>query len=172
MMIRTARRALSTTGMPPAAHKFETLQLHAGHEDGDTNTGARAVPIYASSSFLFDSTTQAAKLFNLEELGNIYSRIQNPTNDVLEKRVAALEGGTMALGKKKIKKKKIQISSASIKNKTHIFVSFLGSHFLFFSFSVLFFSVFLIHSCCIWTSRTVLNSCYHFRTRTKCSHVT
>lgn len=104
-MIRTARRALSTTGMPPAAHKFETLQLHAGHEDGDTNTGARAVPIYASSSFLFDSTTQAAKLFNLEELGNIYSRIQNPTNDVLEKRVAALEGGTMALGKKKIKKK-------------------------------------------------------------------
>jgi len=96
-MIRTARRALSTTGMPPAAHKFETLQLHAGHEDGDTNTGARAVPIYASSSFLFDSTTQAAKLFNLEELGNIYSRIQNPTNDVLEKRVAALEGGTMAL---------------------------------------------------------------------------
>jgi cystathionine beta-lyase/cystathionine gamma-synthase len=93
------RRALSTkgTGMPPSPYKFETLQLHAGHEDGDTNTGARAVPIYATSSFLFDSTAHGAKLFALEELGNIYSRIQNPTNDVLEKRVAALEGGTMAL---------------------------------------------------------------------------
>ena len=139
MMIRTARRALSTTGMPPAAHKFETLQLHAGHEDGDTNTGARAVPIYASSSFLFDSTTQAAKLFNLEELGNIYSRIQNPTNDVLEKRVAALEGGTMALGKKKIKKKKSRFLQHQSKTR-HTFsfrflvLTFFSSLFLFYSF--------------------------------------
>jgi len=92
-------RALSTRapGIPPSPYKFETLQLHAGHEEGDTNTGARAVPIYATSSFLFNDTAHGARLFALEELGNIYSRIQNPTNDVLEKRVAALEGGAMSL---------------------------------------------------------------------------
>ena len=83
--------------MPPSPYRFETDQLHAGHEDGDPHTGARAVPIYASTSFMFDDTAHGARLFALEELGNIYSRIQNPTNDVLEKRVAALEGGAMAL---------------------------------------------------------------------------
>ena len=73
------------------------MQLHAGHEGGDSATGARAVPIYASSSFLFDDTAHGARLFKLEEFGNIYSRIMNPTNDVLEKRVSALEGGKMSL---------------------------------------------------------------------------
>ena len=70
-------------------HRFETMQLHAGHEGGDPATGARAVPIYASSSFLFDDTAHGARLFKLEEFGNIYSRIMNPTNDVLEKRISA-----------------------------------------------------------------------------------
>ena len=81
----------------PAQPRFETIQLHAGHEGGDSATGARAVPIYASSSFLFDDTAHGARLFKLEEFGNIYSRIMNPTNDVLEKRVSALEGGKMSL---------------------------------------------------------------------------
>ena len=80
-----------------AEQRFETMQLHAGHEGGDSATGARAVPIYASSSFLFDDTAHGARLFKLEEFGNIYSRIMNPTNDVLEKRVSALEGGKMSL---------------------------------------------------------------------------
>ena len=93
----SAASAAGDTGMPPSPYRFETDQLHAGHEDGDPHTGARAVPIYASTSFMFDDTAHGARLFALEELGNIYSRIQNPTNDVLEKRVAALEGGAMAL---------------------------------------------------------------------------
>eukprot|EP00241_Pyramimonas_parkeae_P002055 CAMPEP_0114255236 /NCGR_PEP_ID=MMETSP0058-20121206/17440_1 /TAXON_ID=36894 /ORGANISM="Pyramimonas parkeae, CCMP726" /LENGTH=437 /DNA_ID=CAMNT_0001369579 /DNA_START=37 /DNA_END=1350 /DNA_ORIENTATION=- len=76
--------------------KFETLQLHSGH-DPDSVTNARAVPIYASSSFTFKSIEHASNLFALKELGNIYSRIMNPTNDVFEKRIAALEGGVMAL---------------------------------------------------------------------------
>ena len=80
----------------PSPHRFETLQLHAGqHKDPTTN--ARAVPIYQTSSYLFDSTEHAARLFNLEEFGNIYSRIQNPTVGAFEERVAALEGGVGAL---------------------------------------------------------------------------
>ncbi|MFW6034747.1 MAG: O-acetylhomoserine aminocarboxypropyltransferase/cysteine synthase family protein [Halothermotrichaceae bacterium] len=75
---------------------FETLSLHAGHEP-DAETGARAVPIYQSTSFVFDDTDHAARLFALEKEGNIYSRINNPTNDVLEKRLSALEGGVGAL---------------------------------------------------------------------------
>lgn len=76
--------------------KFETLQLHAGQE-ADPTTGSRAVPIYQTSSFVFKSAEHGANLFALKEFGNIYTRIMNPTTDVFEKRVAALEGGVAAL---------------------------------------------------------------------------
>lgn len=76
--------------------KIETLALHAGHEP-DSATLARAVPVYRTSSYVFKSTEHAANLFGLKELGNIYTRLMNPTQDVLEKRVAALEGGVAAL---------------------------------------------------------------------------
>jgi len=76
--------------------KFETLQLHAGQEP-DPTTGARAVPIYQTTSFVFNDSEHGANLFALKEFGNIYSRIMNPTTDVLEKRIAALEGGVAAL---------------------------------------------------------------------------
>ncbi|KAI1298649.1 Cys/Met metabolism PLP-dependent enzyme-domain-containing protein [Xylaria venustula] len=75
---------------------FETLQLHAGQEV-DPATNARAVPIYASTSFAFNDSAHGARLFGLKEFGNIYSRIMNPTVDVFEKRIAALEGGVAAL---------------------------------------------------------------------------
>src|SRR3954451_23498692 len=75
--------------------KFETLQLHAGHEIDAT--GSRAVPIYQTTSYTFDSAEHGANLFALKEFGNIYTRIMNPTTDVFEKRVAALEGGVAAL---------------------------------------------------------------------------
>jgi len=78
--------------------RFDTLAIHAGQESPDPTTGARAVPIYQTTSYVFKSTDHAANLFALKELGNIYSRIMNPTNDVFEKRVAAIEGGTGALG--------------------------------------------------------------------------
>src|SRR5512139_12691 len=77
--------------------RFETLALHAGQETPDPTTGSRAVPIYQTSSYVFKSKDHAANLFALKEFGNIYSRIMNPTTDVFEKRVAALEGGTGAL---------------------------------------------------------------------------
>jgi len=76
--------------------KFETLQLHAGQE-ADPTTGSRAVPIYQTTSFVFKSAEHGANLFALKEFGNIYTRIMNPTTDVFEKRVAALEGGVAAL---------------------------------------------------------------------------
>lgn len=76
--------------------KFETLQLHAGQE-ADPTTGARAVPLYQTSSFVFKNAEHGANLFALKEFGNIYSRIMNPTTDVFEKRIAALEGGVAAL---------------------------------------------------------------------------
>jgi len=76
--------------------KFETLQVHAGHQP-DKDTLSRAVPIYQTSSYVFRDAKHAADLFNLSETGNIYTRINNPTTDVLEKRVAALEGGVAAL---------------------------------------------------------------------------
>ncbi|MCG8580614.1 MAG: O-acetylhomoserine aminocarboxypropyltransferase/cysteine synthase [Bacteroidales bacterium] len=76
--------------------QFETLQLHAGH-DVDETTLSRAVPIYQTSSYLFKDSEHAANLFGLKEFGNIYTRIQNPTTDVFEKRIAALEGGVGAL---------------------------------------------------------------------------
>jgi O-acetylhomoserine/O-acetylserine sulfhydrylase len=77
-------------------YKFETLQLHAGQEV-DPLTKSRAVPIYQTTSYVFNDTTHAANLFGLKEFGNIYTRIMNPTNDVFEKRIAALEGGVAAL---------------------------------------------------------------------------
>jgi O-acetylhomoserine (thiol)-lyase len=77
-------------------YKFETLQLHAG-QTVDPVTKSRAVPIYQTSSYVFDNTAHAANLFGLKEFGNIYTRIGNPTTDVFEKRVAALEGGVAAL---------------------------------------------------------------------------
>ncbi|MCB0538743.1 MAG: O-acetylhomoserine aminocarboxypropyltransferase/cysteine synthase [Bacteroidetes bacterium] len=77
-------------------YRFETLQLHAGHEvDKDTNS--RAVPIYQTTSYTFNNSEHGAKLFALQEFGNIYTRIMNPTTDVFEKRMAALEGGVMAV---------------------------------------------------------------------------
>ncbi len=75
---------------------FETLQLHAGQEP-DPTTGSRAVPIYQTTSYVFNSAEHAANLFELKEFGNIYTRIMNPTTDVFEKRIAALEGGAAAL---------------------------------------------------------------------------
>jgi O-acetylhomoserine (thiol)-lyase len=77
-------------------HRFETLALHAGHTV-DQETLSRAVPVYRTSSYLFKNSQHAADLFGLKEMGNIYTRIMNPTQDVLEKRVAALEGGAAAL---------------------------------------------------------------------------
>ncbi|SDF78555.1 O-acetylhomoserine (thiol)-lyase [Pedobacter terrae] len=78
------------------SYKFETLQLHAGQEI-DPTTGSRAVPIYQTTSYGFNSAEHGANLFALKEFGNIYTRIMNPTNDVFEKRIAALEGGVAAL---------------------------------------------------------------------------
>ncbi len=77
-------------------YRYETLQLHAGQEV-DPTTKSRAVPIYQTSSYVFDNTEHAANLFGLKEFGNIYTRIMNPTTDVFEKRVAALEGGVAAV---------------------------------------------------------------------------
>ncbi|KAH8820476.1 Cys/Met metabolism PLP-dependent enzyme-domain-containing protein [Xylogone sp. PMI_703] len=79
-----------------AGERFETLQLHAGQAP-DPATNARAVPIYASTSFVFNDSAHGARLFGLKEFGNIYSRIMNPTVDVFEKRIAALEGGVAAV---------------------------------------------------------------------------
>ena len=76
---------------------FATLSIHAGATP-DPTTGARATPIYQTTSFVFDDVDHAASLFGLQTFGNIYTRIGNPTNNVLEERVAALEGGTGALG--------------------------------------------------------------------------
>ncbi|MBA2287142.1 MAG: O-acetylhomoserine aminocarboxypropyltransferase/cysteine synthase, partial [Ktedonobacteraceae bacterium] len=76
---------------------FETLSLHAGQETADSATNARAMPIYQTTSFVFDSPEHAADLFALKQFGNIYSRIMNPTQDAFERRIAALEGGVGAL---------------------------------------------------------------------------
>jgi O-acetylhomoserine (thiol)-lyase len=79
------------------SRRLDTLAIHAGQEAPEPTTGARAVPIYQTTSYVFKDTEHAANLFALREFGNIYSRIMNPTNDVFEKRIAALEGGTGAL---------------------------------------------------------------------------
>ena len=78
--------------------RLDTIAVHAGQETPDPATGARAVPIYQTTSYVFKSTDHAADLFALKEFGNIYTRIMNPTNDVFERRIAAIEGGTGALG--------------------------------------------------------------------------
>ena len=80
-----------------AARRLETLAVHAGQESPDAATGARAVPIYQTTSYVFRDAAHAANLFALAELGNIYTRIMNPTTDVFERRIAAIEGGTGAL---------------------------------------------------------------------------
>ena len=82
--------------IPDQKPGFGTLALHAGQEP-DPTTGARAVPIFATTSYVFHDAEHAANLFSLKEFGFIYSRLMNPTNDVLEKRMAALEGGAAAL---------------------------------------------------------------------------
>lgn len=86
---------MSTNGKKPH-HRFETLQLHAGQQT-DPATHARAVPIYQTTSFTFDNAEHAASLFALQQFGNIYTRIMNPTTAVFEERIAALEGGVAAL---------------------------------------------------------------------------
>ncbi|MCR4906370.1 MAG: O-acetylhomoserine aminocarboxypropyltransferase/cysteine synthase [Clostridiales bacterium] len=80
-----------------ANYKFETLQLHVGQEQPDPATDSRAVPIYATTSYVFRNSAHAAARFNLTDAGNIYGRLTNSTQDVLEKRIAALEGGVAAL---------------------------------------------------------------------------
>lgn len=82
--------------MSEQTYRPETLAIHAGQE-ADPTTGSRAVPIYATTSYVFKDTDHAARLFALQEFGNIYTRIMNPTHDVFEKRIAALEGGVAAL---------------------------------------------------------------------------
>lgn len=79
------------------SYQFETLQVHAGQEKPDPATDARAVPIYATTSYVFKDSAQAASRFGLTEGGNIYTRLMNPTSDVFEQRIAALEGGAAAL---------------------------------------------------------------------------
>lgn len=83
--------------MSKKAYRFETLQLHVGQETADPATGSRAVPIYQTTSYVFDNSAHAAARFNLTDAGNIYGRLTNSTQDVLEKRIAALEGGVAAL---------------------------------------------------------------------------
>ena len=78
-------------------YRFETLQLHAGQETADPTTHSRAVPVYQTTSYVFDSCQHAADLFDLKAEGNIYSRMMNPTTDVFEARINALEGGVGAL---------------------------------------------------------------------------
>jgi len=83
--------------MSNGKYKFETLQIHVGQEIPDPATNARAVPIYQTTSYVFKDCAHAAALFGLSEAGNIYSRLTNPTEDIFEKRIAALEGGVAAL---------------------------------------------------------------------------
>ena len=78
-------------------YKFETLQLHVGQEQADPATDARAVPIYQTTSYVFHDFQHAADRFGLRDAGNIYGRLTNPTQDILERRLAALEGGSAAL---------------------------------------------------------------------------
>ncbi|HLN89536.1 MAG TPA: PLP-dependent transferase, partial [Candidatus Binatia bacterium] len=77
--------------------RLDTIAVHSGQESPDPTTGSRAVPIYQTTSYVFKSTDHAANLFALKELGNIYTRLMNPTTDVFERRIAAIEGGTGAL---------------------------------------------------------------------------
>ncbi len=87
---------MSATNGKPRQYRYETLQVHAG-QSPDSATNSRAVPIYQTTSYVFNNSEHGANLFALKEFGNIYTRIMNPTSDVFEKRVAALEGGVAAL---------------------------------------------------------------------------
>ena len=78
-------------------YKFETKQLHVGQENPDPATDARAVPIYATTSYVFHNSAHAAARFGLSDAGNIYGRLTNSTQDIFEKRIASLEGGVAAL---------------------------------------------------------------------------
>src|SRR5215471_21663214 len=91
------RRSATTKEQPMSEWGFETRQVHAGATEADPATGARVVPIYQTTPFVFRDTAHAAALFGLEELGMIYTRIMNPTQDAFEQRMAALEGGVGAL---------------------------------------------------------------------------
>jgi O-acetylhomoserine (thiol)-lyase len=97
--IRDKRRKITMAKKTRAERnfKFETLQLHVGQEQPDPVTDARAVPIYQTSSYVFRNCEHAAARFGLTDAGNIYGRLTNPTEDVFEKRIAALEGGVAAL---------------------------------------------------------------------------
>jgi O-acetylhomoserine (thiol)-lyase len=88
---------MSTTTRPTPAYGLGTRAVHAAQEQADPTTNARAVPIYATTSYVFDNPAHAASLFGLQEFGNIYTRIMNPTTDVFERRVADLEGGVAAV---------------------------------------------------------------------------
>ena len=79
-------------------NNIETKCLHAGYEDAESTTKSHAAPLYRTTSYRFNSTEHANNLFTLKELGNIYTRLMNPTTDILEQRIAALEGGAAALG--------------------------------------------------------------------------
>src|SRR5205085_8204318 len=87
---------MAATAIQERTLGFSTRQLHAGYSP-DPTTGSRAVPLYQTTSYQFKSTEHASNLFALKELGNIYTRIMNPTTDVLEQRLASLEGGVAAL---------------------------------------------------------------------------
>ena len=78
-------------------YRFETLQLHVGQENPDPATGARAVPIYQTTSYVFDNCDHAAARFNLSDAGNIYGRLTNPTQEIFEKRICALEEAAQLL---------------------------------------------------------------------------
>jgi O-acetylhomoserine (thiol)-lyase len=84
--------------MTTSSKNFETLALHGGSYRADPATGAVAVPLYQTTSYQFQDTAHAGRLFALEEIGNIYTRVQNPTTGAFEERVAAIEGGVAALG--------------------------------------------------------------------------
>src|SRR5207245_10726079 len=86
----------SNGGVEDRVFGFSTRALHAGHRP-DSDTGSRAVPIYQTTSYVFEDTEHAANLFNLQRFGNIYTRIMNPTTAVFEERIASLEGGVGAL---------------------------------------------------------------------------
>src|SRR5579872_3218380 len=90
------KEILMSVTVPERSPRFDTVAVHGGHT-GDPATKSRAVPIYQTTSYKFDNVDHAARLFALEEFGNIYTRINNPTTDVFEQRVAQLEGGVAAL---------------------------------------------------------------------------
>src|SRR6516164_2404991 len=95
-LIRALERSCCARDMSISSKHLSTQALHAGQVP-DPTTGARAVPIYQTTSFVFKDTGHAANLFALKEFGNIYTRIMNPTTDVFEQRIAGIEGGTGAL---------------------------------------------------------------------------